>query len=70
LVRYGIFENQFATEKMSWDVVKTSGVPPSARGYHTANVADDGKILVLGGSDGKECFSDLFSFDPSSLEFS
>jgi hypothetical protein len=28
-------------EKYNWDILKTSGVPPSPRGYHTACVIED-----------------------------
>lgn len=45
--------------KMRWEKVETTGRTPLARGYHTANLV--GNIMVIvGGSDGKECFSDVW----------
>ncbi|KAH8149411.1 uncharacterized protein LAJ45_06490 [Morchella importuna] len=35
---------------------------PTARGYHTANMVGS-KLIVYGGSDGDECFSDVWVFD-------
>lgn len=35
---------------------------PKARGYHTANIVD-GKLIIFGGSDGGECFNDVWLYD-------
>ncbi|RPB02655.1 galactose oxidase [Choiromyces venosus 120613-1] len=35
---------------------------PTARGYHTANMVGS-KLIVFGGSDGDECFRDVWVFD-------
>lgn len=35
---------------------------PTARGYHTANMVGP-KLIVYGGSDGDECFRDVWVFD-------
>ncbi|KAF8439562.1 hypothetical protein BDZ91DRAFT_755710 [Kalaharituber pfeilii] len=35
---------------------------PTARGYHTANMVGS-KLIVYGGSDGQECFQDVWVFD-------
>ncbi|KAF8445105.1 hypothetical protein BGX38DRAFT_1250633 [Terfezia claveryi] len=35
---------------------------PTARGYHTANMVGS-KLIVYGGSDGQECFRDVWVFD-------
>ena len=35
---------------------------PTARGYHTANMVG-AKLIVYGGSDGQECFRDVWVFD-------
>lgn len=51
-----------AVEKMKWELVVTKGVKgkaPSPRGYHTANLVGN-VMVVMGGSDGKECFSDIW----------
>ncbi|ORY93052.1 hypothetical protein BCR43DRAFT_444305 [Syncephalastrum racemosum] len=45
-----------------WSQIKPSGTPPIARGYHTANLVKD-KLIVFGGSDGHECFSDVHVLD-------
>ncbi|KAH6692609.1 hypothetical protein F5X68DRAFT_129402 [Plectosphaerella plurivora] len=58
--------------KMSWRLVSSpekdkpspSGrdVRPKARGYHTANVVGS-KLIIYGGSDGGECFNDVWVYD-------
>ncbi|KAI1364376.1 galactose oxidase [Xylaria arbuscula] len=64
--------------KMSWRLVmgpdKSSGVSttgsdvgaginkPKARGYHTANMVGS-KLIIYGGSDGGECFNDVWVYD-------
>ncbi|KAI9306070.1 hypothetical protein BJ944DRAFT_160597 [Cunninghamella echinulata] len=45
-----------------WTQLEPSGTPPIARGYHTSNLVKD-KLIVYGGSDGLECFSDVFVLD-------
>jgi UDP-N-acetylglucosamine:LPS N-acetylglucosamine transferase len=47
---------------MRWERVSSSGNIPPARGYHTMNIVDH-NLLVFGGSDGQECFSDLHVLD-------
>ena len=46
-------------ERMRWEQVETRGKKPAARGYHTANLIGN-VMVVLGGSDGKDCFSDIW----------
>lgn len=58
--------------KMSWRLVSSperdkpspSGrdVRPKARGYHTANMVGS-KLIIYGGSDGGECFNDVWVYD-------
>ncbi|KAK4202206.1 hypothetical protein QBC40DRAFT_276734 [Triangularia verruculosa] len=61
--------------KMSWKLVSgpspsssTSSIPgdkelrPKARGYHTANMVGS-KLIIYGGSDGGECFNDVWVYD-------
>ncbi|RYC61929.1 hypothetical protein CHU98_g4264, partial [Xylaria longipes] len=58
--------------KMSWRLVsspnKSSGdlavgpKKPKARGYHTANMVGS-KLIIYGGSDGGECFDDVWVYD-------
>ncbi|KAI8088687.1 uncharacterized protein BX664DRAFT_365166 [Halteromyces radiatus] len=45
-----------------WSQMEPSGTAPIARGYHTSNLVKD-KLIVFGGSDGHECFSDVFVLD-------
>ncbi|KAI8393341.1 uncharacterized protein BYT42DRAFT_487417 [Radiomyces spectabilis] len=47
---------------LRWTQLKPSGTPPIARGYHTSNLVKD-KLIVYGGSDGHECFSDVHILD-------
>ncbi|KAL2271080.1 hypothetical protein VTJ83DRAFT_451 [Remersonia thermophila] len=39
-----------------------SAVYPKARGYHTANMVGS-KLIIYGGSDGGECFNDVWVYD-------
>ncbi|KAJ6787040.1 hypothetical protein PWT90_08845 [Aphanocladium album] len=63
------------TSKMSWKVISgpekapQPGFPakdqqrrPKARGYHTANMVGS-KLIIYGGSDGGECFDDVWVYD-------
>lgn len=60
------------TAKMSWKLVSapSSGEgKPKARGYHTANMVGS-KLIIFGGSDGGECFRDVWIFDVATASFS
>ncbi|CZR55116.1 probable host cell factor 2 [Phialocephala subalpina] len=64
------------TNKMSWKLISppsSSSVEdktkPKARGYHTANMVGS-KLIIFGGSDGGECFRDVWVFDVETLTFS
>jgi N-acetylneuraminic acid mutarotase len=60
--------------KMSWKLVSGPSsedgrspvtgkdLRPKARGYHTANMVGS-KLIIYGGSDGGECFSDVWVYD-------
>ena len=55
--------------KMSWKLIsapdKAAGAKdyrPKARGYHTANMVGS-KLIIFGGSDGGECFDDVWVYD-------
>jgi len=60
--------------KMSWKLISapSSGdgrspvtgkdLRPKARGYHTANMVGS-KLIIYGGSDGGECFNDVWVYD-------
>ncbi|RGP76244.1 hypothetical protein FLONG3_5373 [Fusarium longipes] len=56
--------------KMSWRLVSSSDKTnpgtkdyrPKARGYHTANMVGS-KLIIFGGSDGGECFDDVWVYD-------
>ena len=58
-----------AVEKMKWELVTASGKMPSPRGYHTANLVGN-VMVVMGGSDGKECFSDIWCLNLGARRFS
>ncbi|CAH1757052.1 2179_t:CDS:2 [Entrophospora sp. SA101] len=45
-----------------WKKVEPSGRAPISRGYHTSNLVGS-KLVVYGGSDGLECFSDVHILD-------
>jgi hypothetical protein len=67
------------TNKMSWKLISPPSsssstsiedkTKPKARGYHTANMVGS-KLIIYGGSDGGECFRDVWVFDVESLKFS
>ena len=46
-------------DRMRWHRQKTTGNKPSPRGYHTANLVGN-VMIVVGGSDGRTTFSDIF----------
>jgi N-acetylneuraminic acid mutarotase len=59
--------------KLSWKLIsaptdsddkeqKMTETRPKARGYHTANMVGS-KLIIFGGSDGGECFRDVWIFD-------
>ncbi|CEP15005.1 hypothetical protein [Parasitella parasitica] len=48
-----------------WSLLHPEGTPPIARGYHTSNLVKD-KLIVYGGSDGHECFGDVYVLDLAS----
>ncbi|KFH43830.1 Tip elongation aberrant protein-like protein [Hapsidospora chrysogenum ATCC 11550] len=58
------------TTKMSWKLISSADktasgakdVRPRARGYHTANMVGS-KLIIFGGSDGGECFDDVWIYD-------
>ncbi|KAI8054930.1 uncharacterized protein B0P05DRAFT_290296 [Gilbertella persicaria] len=51
-----------SSELLRWEKLQTSGTPPPARGYHTSNLVKD-KLVVFGGSDGHDCFEDVYVLD-------
>ncbi|KAJ7279085.1 hypothetical protein C8J57DRAFT_153671 [Mycena rebaudengoi] len=54
--------------KMRWEEVPTTGRKPSHRGYHTANLIGN-IMIVVGGSDGKDCFSDIWCLNLDTLRW-
>ncbi|RKP06211.1 hypothetical protein THASP1DRAFT_18758 [Thamnocephalis sphaerospora] len=50
------------TGNLQWKQLEPAGEPPIARGYHTATLVGS-KLVVFGGSDGHECFSDAHLLD-------
>ncbi|RKF81634.1 Tip elongation aberrant protein 1 [Golovinomyces cichoracearum] len=62
-------------KKMSWKLVSAPSLgsandksKPKARGYHTANMVSN-KLIIFGGSDGGDCFQDVWVFDVDTLIF-
>ncbi|KIP09449.1 hypothetical protein PHLGIDRAFT_86732 [Phlebiopsis gigantea 11061_1 CR5-6] len=56
-------------DRMRWEQVTTKGKRPTARGYHTANLVGN-VMVVIGGSDGRECFSDVWCLNLDTLVWS
>lgn len=44
--------------RLEWRTLQCSGKVPIGRGYHTSNLVD-GKLIVIGGSDGHMSFNDI-----------
>jgi len=61
--------NNAAVEKMKWELIATNDKKPSPRGYHTANLVGN-VMVVMGGSDGRECFSDIWCLNMDTLQWS
>jgi UDP-N-acetylglucosamine:LPS N-acetylglucosamine transferase len=54
-------------DRMKWEQVIISGRKrPSPRGYHTANLVQN-VMIVVGGSDGRECFQDIWCLNLGAL---
>ncbi|KAH7910001.1 hypothetical protein BJ138DRAFT_1009756 [Hygrophoropsis aurantiaca] len=53
-------------DRMRWEPIRTRGEPPAPRGYHTANLVGN-VMIVIGGSDGRECFSDVWCLNLDTL---
>ncbi|KDQ17093.1 hypothetical protein BOTBODRAFT_156457 [Botryobasidium botryosum FD-172 SS1] len=53
-------------DQLQWTELETVGNRPGARGYHTANLVGE-MMVVIGGSDGKECFSDVWVLNLETL---
>ncbi|KIJ61244.1 hypothetical protein HYDPIDRAFT_116246, partial [Hydnomerulius pinastri MD-312] len=51
---------------LKWSQIQTYGDPPAPRGYHTANLVGN-VMVIVGGSDGRECFSDVWCCNLDSL---
>ncbi|KAJ7353683.1 galactose oxidase [Mycena albidolilacea] len=54
--------------KMRWEELQTTGRKPSHRGYHTANLIGN-VMIVVGGSDGKDCFNDIWCLNLDTLRW-
>lgn len=62
----GSFGGSSANGSLRWTLVETQGEPPAPRGYHTANLVGN-VMIVVGGSDGRECFSDVWCLQLDTL---
>lgn len=55
----------------TWTHLNTKGVAPLNRGYHTTNlIHNTDQVILFGGSDGHECFSDVHILNLSTLTWS
>ena len=57
---------QSTTPPDDGETVAPEHIRPKARGYHTANMVGS-KLIIYGGSDGEECFKDVWVFDVEKL---
>jgi len=51
---------------LKWSLIETNGDPPAPRGYHTANLVGN-LMVIVGGSNGREQFSDIWCLNLESL---
>jgi len=56
-------------DNMRWEKVETRGGRPAERGYHTANLVGS-VMVIIGGSDGRECFSDIWCLNLDTVTWS
>ncbi|PBK92644.1 galactose oxidase [Armillaria gallica] len=57
------------TAEMRWEKITTTGdKQPTARGYHTANLADH-FMIIIGGSDGADCFAEIWFLNLKTFEW-
>ncbi|TFK29105.1 galactose oxidase [Coprinopsis marcescibilis] len=54
---------------LKWEEQHTTGRKPGPRGYHSATLVGD-VMVVVGGSDGKECFTDIWLLNLETLVWS
>ncbi|PPQ68434.1 hypothetical protein CVT25_007827 [Psilocybe cyanescens] len=57
------------SKPMRWEEVQTTSKRPGPRGYHTANLVGN-IMVVIGGSDGKESFTDVWCLNLDTLVWS
>ncbi|OJA20944.1 hypothetical protein AZE42_03498 [Rhizopogon vesiculosus] len=57
-----------ASGGLRWSLLETTGKAPAPRGYHTANLVGN-VMIVVGGSDGRECFSDVWCLNLDNLSW-
>lgn len=58
-----------SSRPMRWTELPTHGKKPTPRGYHTANLVGN-IMVVIGGSDGKESFTDVWCLNLDTLAWS
>ncbi|EIW56695.1 galactose oxidase [Trametes versicolor FP-101664 SS1] len=56
-------------DNLRWEQMETRGKKPLPRGYHTANLIGN-VMVIVGGSDGRECFSDIWCLNLDTLLWS
>ncbi|KAI8064757.1 hypothetical protein BC940DRAFT_305274 [Gongronella butleri] len=55
-------------ENVVWEKWAPTGDAPLARGYHSGNLVGH-KLVIFGGSDGQECFGDVYVLDLETREW-
>jgi len=55
-------------DRLRWEPVETRGRKPAPRGYHSANIVAQ-NMVVIGGSDGRECFMDIWVLNLETFEW-
>ena len=53
---------------LKWSLIETYGGPPAPRGYHSANLVGN-VMVIVGGSDGREHFSDVWCLNLGMVYF-
>lgn len=62
----GVVDRESGKRGVRWEQIHTTGRKPGRRGYHSASFAD-GRMVIVGGSDGTENFTDIWMLNLKTL---
>eukprot|EP00897_Mesotaenium_endlicherianum_P000842 jgi/Mesen1/10759/ME000909S10083 len=53
-----------------WELLETTGAPPSPRADHATTITDEGNLLVFGGGSHSFCYNDIYLLNTQTNEWS